>query len=69
MTPNISDVYKYYDEDVPSTLGQRDPSPPPMSRKDVMSMNKKVSKRVFGFHMQIKSYSPWLRARCVCIEE
>ena len=41
-TPYLSDVYKYYDEDLPSNLGKRDPTPPPMSRKEVMNMNKKV---------------------------
>ena len=38
----MSDVYKYYEEEVPANLGERDPTPPPMTRKDVMNMNKKV---------------------------
>ncbi|XP_067949823.1 LIM domain only protein 7-like [Watersipora subatra] len=40
-TPYLTDVYKYYEEDIPTNLGERDPTPPPMTRKEVINMNKK----------------------------
>lgn len=48
-TPYLSDVYKYYDEDLPPNFGERDPSPPPMSRRDVINLNKKVGYKTIRF--------------------
>ena len=55
-TPYLTDVYKYYEEDLPTNLGERDPTPPPMSRKDVMKMSKKVRGFVYYSFLAVWSF-------------